>query len=208
MAFCLEELYRQTAPEHRLTVDSYDATGRLRGAISRRAAALLEDLRETEGANLDAMMPQIFRALVHVDATGTATRRRALQNDLSETAPIPAIIDKLVKGRLLAAENAGGRATVTLAHEALLLEWPALRDWLDCNRAQLQRVQMLIAALGDANVKVRGSAAKALGDIGPAAVEAVPALITALGDAKEEVRGATAKALGRIDPHDLLHHLD
>ena len=89
MAFCLEELYRQTAPDHRLTVDAYDALGRLRGAISRRAAALLEELRETEGVDLDAALPQVFHALVHVDAAGTATRRRAFRDELGETAPIP-----------------------------------------------------------------------------------------------------------------------
>src|SRR4051794_22797060 len=124
MAFCLEELYRQTALNHRLTVDAYNALGRLRSAISRRAAALLQELSETEGVNLDAMMPQIFRALVHVDAAGTATRRRAFRDELGKADPISLIIDKAVRGRLVAAEEADGRATITLAHETLLLEWP------------------------------------------------------------------------------------
>ena len=48
MAFCLEELYLQTAPDHRLTVNAYDALGRVHGAISRRAEALLEELHKTE----------------------------------------------------------------------------------------------------------------------------------------------------------------
>jgi hypothetical protein len=200
MAFCLEELYRQTAPEHRLTVDAYNALGRLRGAISRQATTLLEELRKTEGADLDAVLPQIFGALVHVDAAGTATRRRAFRDELGENAPIPTILDKLVQGRLLLAEDTGGRATVTLAHEALLLEWPLLHDWLDRSRADLQRVQTLIAALGDAAEVVRESAALALGRIGPTSAEAVPALIPALGDAKKAVSRSAALALGRIGP--------
>jgi hypothetical protein len=81
---------------------------------------------------------------------------------------------------LLAAENADGRATIMLAHEALFLEWPALRDWLDCHRAELQRVQTLIAAFSDADPEVREKAVAALGRIGPAAEDVVPALITAL----------------------------
>jgi hypothetical protein len=198
MAFCLEELYRQIAPDHRLTVDAYNATGRLRGAISRRAATLLDELPETEGADLDAVLQQLFHALVHVDATGTATRRRAFQDELGQTAPVPAILNMLVTGRLLATGDADGRATITLAHEALLLEWPALRDWLDCNRAQLQRVQTLIAALGDADNSVRMSATEVLGRVGPMAAEAVSALITALGDADDVVRGNAAAALGQI----------
>jgi hypothetical protein len=230
MAFCLEELYRQTAPDHRLTVDIYNASGRLRGAISRRAAVLLEELRETTGEIIDAVMPIVFRALVHVDTADRATRRRAFQNELCETAESQRIFDKLVKGRLLATEDVDGWATVTLAHEALLLEWPTLREWLDCNRSQLQRVQTLIAALGDTDEEVRKSATEALGRIGPAArsallsvlgdasargragavkalahielaaAEMVPVLIAALGDTDEEVRKSAAEALGQIGP--------
>src|SRR5918995_220961 len=44
MAFCLEELYRRTTPDHQLTMDAYEALGRLHGAISRRASTLLEEL--------------------------------------------------------------------------------------------------------------------------------------------------------------------
>jgi formylglycine-generating enzyme required for sulfatase activity len=150
MAFCLEELYQQNAGGHRLTLDAYKALGRLRGAIGRRATALLKELHETEGVALDTALPQLFRALVHVDAVGTATRRRAFLDELGETAPISPIVDKLVKGRLLAAENADDRATITLAHEALLQEWPALRVWLDRHikqhkgrAARRERLQLL-----------------------------------------------------------------
>jgi len=123
MAFCLDELYRKTAPDHWLTIDAYDALGRLRGVISRQAAALLKELRETKDVDLDAALPQVFQNLVHVDATGMATRRRAFRDELDKVDQIRLIIDALVQGRLLAAEDADGRATVTLAHEMLLLEW-------------------------------------------------------------------------------------
>ena len=166
MAFCLEELYQQTAPEHRLTMGTYKATGRLRDAISRRAAALLEELRETKGVDLDTVLPQLFHALVHVDATGMATRRRAFQDKLGDTAHIRPIIDKLVKGRLLAAEDADGQATITLAHEALLLEWPALRDWLEHNRKQFQRIQRLLLSLSPSEIADRRYAAEELGKSG------------------------------------------
>jgi HEAT repeat protein len=199
MAFCLEELYQQTAPDHRLTLDAYDHLGRLRGAISRRAAVLLEELREAGGADLDAALPGVFRTLIHVDAAGTATRHRAFRDELGDTPQIQLIIDKLVKGRLLAAGGVDGRATVTLAHEALISKWPALHEWLNCNRIQLQRIQLLIANLTDVAADVRWSAARALGQIGPAAV---PALITVLIDinAYQDVRGDAAEALGLIGP--------
>src|SRR4051794_36007028 len=133
-------------------------------------------------------MPRLFEALVHVDAIGTATRRRAFQSELGTTPQIRVIINKLIQGRLLTAADADSRATVTLVHEALLLEWPTLCNWLECNRAQLQRVQRLITALSDDAENIRQSAAGALGQIGPAAAAAVPALITLLGDTNIDVR--------------------
>jgi hypothetical protein len=95
---------------------------------------------------------------------------------------------------LLLAEkpNPDGRATIMLAHETLLWEWPELHDWVECHRALLQRIQTLIAALGDADAGVRRNAAKVLGQLGPPASKAVRALITALGDDNIEVRGRAA----------------
>ena len=62
----------------------------LRGAISRRASELLDDFRKAEGADLDAALPQLFRALVHVDAAGKAARRRASRDALwVAPAPVP-----------------------------------------------------------------------------------------------------------------------
>ncbi len=58
----------------------------------------------------------------------------------------------------------------------------------------------LIAALKDEDKEVRGRAANALGQIGPAAKEAVPALIAALKDEDRLVRLHAAWALGQIGP--------
>jgi hypothetical protein len=48
VAFCLEELYRRNATGRHLTLDAYRALGGLQGAIRRRAAELLEELRQGE----------------------------------------------------------------------------------------------------------------------------------------------------------------
>jgi len=80
-------------------------------------------------------------------------------------------------------------------------------DWIDREAALsalrkmgLEAVPALIAALKDSDRKVRESAAKALGDIGPAAKEAVPALIAALKDGDRFVQSLAAKVLGEIGP--------
>src|SRR4051812_11555239 len=109
--------------------------------------------------------------------------------------PIPQLISILIEGRLLLAEDAGDRAVVTLAHEALIQEWAALHDWLERNRALMQRTQRLLSNLAAPEPADRQYAAEALRKIGPAAAEAVPALITALGDADAIVRQSAAGAL-------------
>ena len=61
-------------------------------------------------------------------------------------------------------------------------------------------VTLLIKALADQNTLVRGSAAVALGNIGPDAKAAVPELIKALADEDIVMRRVAAEALGRIGP--------
>ena len=200
VAFCLEELYRSCAPARRLTMAAYDDLGRLRGAIGRRAEALLSGLQKTEGMALDAVLPMLFRVLVHVNAAGTATRRRAVRDELVTEPPLLRLIEVLIQGRLLQAEDAGGRATVTLAHEVLLTAWPALHKWVEANRAQLQRLHLLLLTLASDNLLDRRHAVKVLSDMPTVMPEAVPALITTLADANGFVRREAVTALGRIEP--------
>jgi HEAT repeat protein len=200
VAFCLEELYEQTAPEHRLTLDAYRAIGGLRGAINRRIGELLGEFQETETELLETALPDLFHALVHVDAAGKVARQWASRDELAAaSAPVPQLVEKLIKGRLLQAGEATGRAAVTLAHEVLIEEWPSLNQWLTANRAQMQRVQRLLLNLASPESSDRIYATVALGQIGPGVVE-VPSLRTALSDPDGNVRRAAVEALGQIGP--------
>ena len=191
VAFCLKELYELRAGgSHRLTTTAYEELGRLRGAIGRRAEALLTDSEH------DAALAKLFHAIVRVDATGNVTRRRAFRNEL----PLPKLVEKLINGRLLLAEDADDRAIVTLAHEALFTAWPALRDWIEDNRSKLQRLDRVLLSLASIDPMDRAYAAEALGGMGPLAPEVVSALLAALRDADEAVRRASATALGQIGP--------
>ena len=123
---------------------------------------------------------------------------------MTAPAPVTRLVEALIHGRLLLAEEAGGQATVTLAHEALLQEWPALHEWLERHRAQIQSIERLLLGLAADEQEDRKHAAQRLAVIGSAAAEAspkvVPALVAALGDADAGVRWAAAGVLGRIGP--------
>ena len=110
---------------------------RLTGAIAARADQVMVDLP----GQTCAVLPLVFRALVHVDAAGTATRRRVDRAELTTDDSIIHLIDHLMasEARLLLGGEQQGRPTVEVAHEALFEGWPQLRDWLAENRAFLQR---------------------------------------------------------------------
>jgi AAA ATPase domain len=141
VAFCLEELYQRTAPARSLTLVNYHALGGLRGAIGQRAHSLLDELRHTDREALNTALSHVFECVVQFSASGKASRRKAPRDEfMAAPKPTPQLVEKLIfPGRLLLAENTGGRATVTLAHEALLQEWPDLRNWLGLDYLALLR---------------------------------------------------------------------
>jgi WD40 repeat protein len=90
----------------------------------------------------------MFEQLVVVSPEGEPTRRRALATDLADvvadgqvadTDGIDDLVEQWAQARLLTLDRIPEtRApTVELAHEALLREWPRLRDWLEEDREDL-----------------------------------------------------------------------
>jgi HEAT repeat protein len=199
VAFCLEALYRSSGTAHHLTVRAYEDLGRLQGAIRSRVAELLSPLEENEGFNQGGTLPKLFRMLVHVDAAGAVSRRRAFRDQLTAEPMLERIVELLVQGRLLLADDPS-RATVSLAHEVLVSAWPALELWVAEHRAQLQRLDRLMLSLNSANPLDRKYAVEGLAEMGPALSETVPSLIAALRDTAGNVRASAIEALGKIGP--------
>jgi HEAT repeat protein len=197
MAFCLEELYRRTAPGHALTLDAYREINERRGAIARRTSDIFRDLG---GENeLNVALDQIFKRVVRVDAAGNASREWApLQSLVNVPPPVPKLVDSLVHDRLLLIGNGSEGDVISLRHEALLQEWRSLREWLEQNSAQMQRVQRHLLHLAARESTDRLHAANSLGEMGPLAADAVPALIAALGDPDENVSKSAAVGLHMI----------
>ncbi len=147
---------------HLLTLDAYQSTGGVPGALARRADDIYNGL---DGADHEAAR-QLFLRLVMVDEGSEDTRRRVPQAELEhlstpetrlsgdehpETTPefggIPAVIDAYARYRLLTFDRdpVTRAPTVEVAHEALIRTWDRLRGWLDESRADL-RVQRRLAA--------------------------------------------------------------
>jgi len=137
LEFTLEELYRRRTEDDVLTFDAYEELGGLTGAIAERAESVFGDL----DPDVQAAFNDVMRGLVTIEPgeNESATSRRADMTELTDTPEKEALTDALVDARLLVTGRTdAGAAVVSVAHEALLREWPRLRDWIERNRAFLR----------------------------------------------------------------------
>ncbi|MCP5515784.1 MAG: SUMF1/EgtB/PvdO family nonheme iron enzyme [Verrucomicrobiales bacterium] len=129
MAYALSVLHEDCrASGTRLTEVAYDAFGGVSGAIARKA----EEAFAALGIEAQAALGAVFKELVDVDPErGIPTRKRAPRSRFAGSAAALELIDTFAKHRLLVGNEDGGHAAVVdVAHEALLVHWPRLRDWI------------------------------------------------------------------------------
>ncbi|MGN6377328.1 MAG: nSTAND1 domain-containing NTPase [Gaiellales bacterium] len=135
-----------------LRMDAYRETGGLRGAVARLAEASYQHLGETE----QRAARRVFLRLAGSGEGDTVTRRRVDlgEFDTARDTDAGAVLDRFVADRLLTRTD----DAVEVAHEALLREWPRLREWLaeDAQGRQLHRHLTQAAAQWDDNGRRAG----------------------------------------------------
>ncbi len=142
----LLELWRQRRGPW-LTLDAYDESGGVLGALPQRAQATYDDL-SPERQELTRM---VFLRLTTFGEGVSDTRRRVDRAELYPAGVDPGEVDLVLhalsdqNARLLVADS----ATVEVAHEALLQRWDTLRGWLDENREALRIHRRLTLATND-----------------------------------------------------------
>lgn len=155
LQYALTELYEKRAG-NTLTKSAYQEIGGVLGALGRRAEEVFMGLDE-EG---QVIARQIFLRLVTLGEGVEDTRRRVLIYELENlkfgdmdlrkvSRAFKATLDAFGNARLLSFDRDPGTRgpTVEVAHEAIIREWPRLRDWLEETRTlvRMQR-QLSIAA--------------------------------------------------------------
>ena len=109
-------------------MDAYRSFGGVQGAIGTRAQETFEEL--SDGAKKS--LPQVFRELLDVDESGTATRKRAALEKVERDDASRELVQALVDARLLVtSRGAANQALVEVAHEALFRSWPRLKGWIE-----------------------------------------------------------------------------
>jgi WD40 repeat protein len=121
-----------------LTVEGYQASGGIRGAVARSADRLYDSLPEEQRLLLRSLMLRLVSPSLEGDPVRCRVPTSALRGDPARER----IVAALVRARLVIAET----DTVEIAHEALAKAWPRLRAWLDDDTAGQRVLRHLSAA--------------------------------------------------------------
>ena len=169
LAFTLGRLAQAYGAEGKLTLAQYERLGRISGAVTAAVSEALAEgtrlgLLARGKATLDDLLRRTFIPhLARVNKAGQFVRRVAIEADLP--ARSRAVINLFVEARLLLRDRRpvrdGDADIIEVAHEALLREWPALREWLEADREFLigkEKVAESAAVWRDATLKQKKDA--------------------------------------------------
>ena len=134
LELCLHRLFEHGKADGMLGFSEYEEIGRIEGLISNQAEQVYSSVSPGAQNALEA----VIRSLTTIseqelggEHRAAFARRVALYDELVEPAGARELVDALIKARLFStSEDAGGRATVSVAHEAMLRHWKRVRDWL------------------------------------------------------------------------------
>ncbi len=137
LEFTLDMLYGHRTEAGLLTWSAYRELGGLEGAIGHYAESVFEALDPAVKPELST----VLRALVTVGTSEgePVVARRALRATVAATPARVALLDALIKARLVVTDSSpDGTPTVSLAHESLLRQWQRLSAWVAMNREHLR----------------------------------------------------------------------
>lgn len=127
---------------HRMTLKGYAEAGGVQSAIAHTA----ESVYETFSPAAQQIARDIFVRLTELGDGTEDTRRRAtfteLLSDSERAAETRTVLNTLANARLLTLSETAAE----VAHEALIREWPRLREWLNQDREGLQLYRRLTEA--------------------------------------------------------------
>ena len=137
LGYTLHELYQRAGPEGTVTADDYEAVGGVVGALRSRADRLAEEL--DRGGLGQLVVPALMR-LASVKGDEQPTRRRVRCSAFTPEERL--VVDAFVDARLVVSDqdsaDPDGEIVVEVAHEALLRQWPRLREAIETDRDLLR----------------------------------------------------------------------
>jgi energy-coupling factor transporter ATP-binding protein EcfA2 len=137
LGYTLHELCKRAGPEGTVTDADYEAVGGVVGALRSRADRLAEEL---DRRGLGQLVLSTLTRLAAVTEGDQPTRRRVRRGTFSTDEQT--VVDAFVEARLLVSNVdpafPASDAIVEVAHEALLRQWPPLREAIEADRSLLR----------------------------------------------------------------------
>jgi WD40 repeat protein len=138
MSHALQETWRRRKGRA-LTVEMYQATGGIHGAIAKSAEDVYATLSPTEAQAARRTMLRLITPGDGAPDTRRPTDHAELDIDSPEAGNV---LTQFVRARLLTVDG----HTVDLAHEALMTAWPRYRTWIEESRDRLRLHRQLTEA--------------------------------------------------------------
>jgi formylglycine-generating enzyme required for sulfatase activity len=138
----LYELF-QRRRDRLLTLEAYGSIGGVKGALAHRADGVINALNPDQ----QQVVRRIFMRLVQPGSNAADTRRRATLPEIGNPADVKPLVTILADANLLITDRDTGQDVLDVSHEALIQEWPLLRQWLNEDRGFLLWQQRLGAEL-------------------------------------------------------------
>ncbi|GIF22149.1 WD40 repeat protein [Actinoplanes tereljensis] len=140
LSYFLSDLYDRRGPDHHISRAGYQAAGAVNGIITRRANTAVTNSGRARHECLDAL-------LAFVSLSGSEpTRQTVHAGDLDDGSL--AVVHAFVEQRLITSDTRDGTVVFALGHEALLRQWPELRDHIDSHAGQLRRITEVTTLAG------------------------------------------------------------
>jgi hypothetical protein len=144
LSYLLETLADEDRDKPRLSYETFERLGRLKGAIASRA----DETLDAQPPEVRAALPQVLFALVQLSGDqGAIERPIANRSPLAAFAPGSAerrLVQALADARLVILDTGeDGQASVRVAHEALITQWATARDYVVRNAEALNTRRMV-----------------------------------------------------------------
>jgi WD40 repeat protein len=170
LAFTLEQLADGASRGDRLTHSRYDEIGGVQGALQRQADEALEAACDATGKTPGQVIDELLN-LVTIDEQGRPSKRRLA---LDESSDHEETLKPFLERRLLSTEVADKATSITVSHDAFLVNWPPLNKEIDAKVIALRTRRVVETEARDWEANKRDAAmllqgpklAKALVDTG------------------------------------------
>jgi KaiC/GvpD/RAD55 family RecA-like ATPase len=135
LEFTLTELWQRLVDRKfhsaRFIHDDYEKVGKLSGAITTRAEAVLLSLTDRQRQAAPSVLTRLVR-VASANEEGASSRQTVRAGELGSDGK--AILEAFAQSRLVVFDSDESRnATVEVAHEALIRNWSTLQDWINAD---------------------------------------------------------------------------